>query len=135
MSTITMRISLNEQGAGPEELERAALSVRDDLLCHGGILDVRPATQEVAPPGTRGLSAADVGSLFVLCGSAVDMVEPVLNVATAWMRRQPQVPERSIRLELDGQQIELTGHDTETQRKLVDLFVERVSTSTPALDA
>jgi hypothetical protein len=109
------------QGTDAEELEDATGRLREELL----ELDVdavdRPAAGP-APPGSRGLEIAALGTLLVTL--AHDALPVVLATLGRWVSRHG---ERSVTIELDGDRIEVSGASAEDQRRLVDAFLARHS--------
>jgi hypothetical protein len=113
-------------GAGPgaddEEIAEATLQLRRELLD----LDVDAVelpTAGEAPPGTRGVELAALGALLVTVSQS-QLLGPVLGAVRAWLAGGPQ---RSIKLELGGDSIELTGVSSNEQRRLVDEWLRRHS--------
>jgi hypothetical protein len=107
------------QDTDAEELEDATGRLRDELL----ELDVdaveRPAAGS-APPGSRGLEVAALGTLLV--SVAHDALPVVLATLGRWVSRHG---ERRVTIELDGDRIEVSGASAEDQRRLVDAFLAR----------
>jgi hypothetical protein len=107
--------------ADPEEVADAALRLRRELLD----LDVEavemPATGEL-PPGARGaVDRTALGALVVTVATA-QMLGPIVAAIRSWLAGSPQ---RSIKLELDGDVLELTELSSEDQRRLADEWVRR----------
>jgi hypothetical protein len=109
------------KGTDAEELEDATGRLREELL----ELDVdavdRPAAGP-APPGSRGLEIAALGTLLVTL--AHDALPVVLATLGSWVSRHG---ERSVTIELDGDRIEVSGASAEDQRRLVEAFLARHS--------
>jgi hypothetical protein len=111
-------------GVGPdddaEEVAEATLQLRHELL----ELDVDavelPKTGE-APPGTRAVELAALGALAVTVAKS-QLLGPVVAAIRAWLAASPQ---RSIKLELDGDTLELTGLSSNEQRRLTDEWLRR----------
>jgi hypothetical protein len=111
-------------GVGPdsdaEEVAEATLQLRRELL----ELDVDavelPRAGE-APPGTRAVELAALGALAVTVAKS-QLLGPVVAAIRAWLAASPQ---RSIKLELDGDSLELTGLSSTEQRRLTDEWLRR----------
>lgn len=111
-------------GVGPdsdaEEVAEATLQLRRELL----ELDVDavevPRAGE-APPGTRAVELAALGALAVTVAKS-QLLGPVVAAVRAWLAASPQ---RSIKLELDGDTLELTGLSSREQRRLTDEWLRR----------
>jgi hypothetical protein len=103
-----------------EEVAEATLRLRRELLD----LDVEavevPQAGE-APPGTRAVELAALGALVVTIGKS-QLLGPVVAAIRAWLAGSPQ---RSIKLELDGDTLELTGLSSQEQRRLTDEWLRR----------
>jgi hypothetical protein len=106
--------------ADAEEVAEAAEQLRRELLD----LDVDsvdlPRGGE-APPGTRGVELAALGGLLVTVGQS-QLLAPVIAAIRSWLGGSPQ---RSIKLELDGDTLELSGISSKEQRRLVDEWLQR----------
>jgi hypothetical protein len=109
--------------ADPEEIAEATLQLRRELL----ELDVEAVELPRAgepPPGTRAVELAALGALAVTLVQS-DLLAKVVAVARSWLARAPQ---RSIKLELDGDILELTGVSSNEQRRLTDEWLRRHET-------
>jgi hypothetical protein len=106
--------------ADPEEVAEATLQLRRELLD----LDVEavelPRGGE-PPPGTRAVELAALGALVVTVGQS-PLLGPVLAAVRSWLAGSPQ---RSIKLELDGDTLELSGLSSKEQQRLVDEWLGR----------
>src|SRR3954469_6152636 len=108
-------ISLNIVDASPEELDELTAALRRELLQ----LDVdgvdRPSGGP-APDGARGVDLAAVGQLFVELGSAAPILGNVVEVIKAWASRSPN---RTAKLTLDGDTLEINGMSEHEQHVVV----------------
>src|SRR6266545_512593 len=107
-------------GADAEEVAEATLQLRRELLD----LDVEAVEQPRAgqpPPGTRAVELAALGALAVTVTQS-GLLSPVVAAVRAWLAGAPQ---RSIKLELDGDVLELTGLSSNEQRRLTDEWLRR----------
>jgi hypothetical protein len=109
---------------GPEsdaqEVAEATLRLRRELLD----LDVEAVELARAgepPPGTRAVEVAALGALVVSVAKSQVLVNVVAAVRS-WLGGQQQ---RSIKLELDGDVLELTGVSSKEQRRLADEWLQR----------
>jgi hypothetical protein len=106
--------------ADPEEVADATLQLRRELLD----LDVEAVELPSAgepPPGTRAVELAALGALAITFSQS-QMLTPVVAAVRSWLASAPQ---RSIKLELDGDALELTGLSSNEQRRLVDEWLRR----------
>ncbi len=72
------------------------------------------------PPGTRAADLTDLGALLVTFGP--QLLSSVVAAVYSWMSRSGR---RSIRLELDGDALELTAVSSGEQRRLTDEWLRR----------
>ena len=107
-----------EPDADAAELAQATSQLREELL----ELDVdrvdRPT--EPAPPGTRGLEVAALGTLLV--GAGRGAIGPVMAALQSWVARRSS---RSVKITIEGDSLELTNASREDQRRLVESFLAR----------
>lgn len=106
--------------ADDEEVAEATLQLRRELL-DLEVDAVELASAGDAPPGTRGVELAALGALLVTVSQS-QLLAPVVAAIRSWLSGGPQ---RSIKLELDGDAIELTGVSSKEQRRLVDEWLRR----------
>jgi hypothetical protein len=102
-----------------EETAEAMLQLRRELLD----LDVKveqPGAGE-PPPGTRAVELAALGALAVTLSQS-QLLTPVVAAVRSWLAGQQQ---RSIKLELGGDVLELSGVSSKQQQRLVDEWLRR----------
>jgi hypothetical protein len=119
-----VRLGVVEEGSDDARLEELALLLRQELLT----LDVRsvePYHEGEAPDGSRGALAAIAGMLSVSVAPGVQAVGAIVAVVRGWLRRSGN--ERTVKLTIDGDVIELTGASDQAQQQLVDAFIRRHS--------
>jgi hypothetical protein len=118
-ATLGIQVELGPD-ADDEEVAEATLQLRRELLD----LDVDSVDLPTAgqpPPGTRGVELAALGALLVRVTQS-QLLAPVLAAVRSWLGGSPQ---RSIKLELEGDTLELTGISSTEQRRLVDEWLQR----------
>jgi hypothetical protein len=106
--------------ADPEEVAEATLQLRRELLD----LDVDAVELPRAgqpPPGTRAVELTALGALVVTVAQS-PLLGPVVAAVRSWLAGSSQ---RSIKLELDGDVLELTGMSSKEQQRLVDEWLGR----------
>lgn len=120
-----LRVQVSEEGAHPERVEQLARMLRDELLQLPveDVTRLRPA--EPPPPGTRGIDVAALGGLLVTLGGTAENLRAIVTSVAAWLRRGPGTGGRTVRLEIGGDTLELSGATVEEQQRLIDLFVGR----------
>ena len=118
----TVFLTLDEDGADPARLDQLTRQLRDELRGLD-VADVRTGPTEAPPPGARGVDAATLGQLLVtLIGTGG--IPGILTALRAWLDRGHEAP-RSIRVEVDGDVLELSGASSAEQDRLVALFLDR----------
>jgi hypothetical protein len=118
-ATLGIQVDLGPD-ADAEEVAEATLQLRRELL----ELDVNSVEMPRGgqpPPGTRGVELAALGALLVSVTQS-ELLAPVLAAIRSWLGGSPQ---RSIKLELEGDTLELTGISATEQRRLVDEWLQR----------
>ncbi|AIG74666.1 Hypothetical protein AJAP_08835 [Amycolatopsis japonica] len=125
--TAAVRVQLGEEGADAERVERLAGYLRGELIDRG-VSDVKALPAGEAPPGARGFDVATAGGLLVTLGKSADGLRSVVTAVREWLSRGGRV-RRTVRLEIDGDVLELSEATLTDQDKLVDLFVSRHSSS------
>lgn len=118
-----LRVQLAEAGADAERLDELTGYLRQELL-ELDVEDVTAIPAGDAPPGTRAFEAIAVGGLLVTLGEASQGVRKVVSTIRAWLARGSGV-KRTIRLELDGDVLELSEVSATEQTRLIELFVNR----------
>jgi hypothetical protein len=121
-----LRVQLSEEHADAERLDELTSSLRQELL-QLDVEDVTALRAGAPPPGARGLELAAVGSLLVGLGSSVDGLRSVVSAISGWLSRGWGA-HRSVRLEIDGDVLELSEASTADQDRLVGLFIARHAT-------
>jgi hypothetical protein len=118
-----LRLQLAEDGADAERLAILTRYLRAELLQ----LDVENVTALPAgepPPGARVFGVATVGALLIALGQSAQGLQSVVSAISDWLRRG-EGPRRTVRLELDGDALELSQASSADQQRLIDLFVSR----------
>ncbi len=114
---VTVRIA--ETGADSEELAGLADALRGQLL-ELDVRDVRSVTGE-APEGTRAVGVAEIGTLLVTLGRS-GLLGAIVSTLRSWLGARA---DRSIKIEMDGDTLEITRATQEQQRQLIDAWVAR----------
>jgi hypothetical protein len=109
-----------EPGADAEEVTEATLQLRRELL----ELDVEAVEIPRAgepPPGSRAVDLASLGTLVVTVAQS-QLLASVVAAVRSWLAVSRQ---RSIKLELGDDVLELTGVSSDEQRRLTDEWLRR----------
>ena len=79
-----------------------------------------------APPGAKGVELLAVGALVVKLARSTKVLGQMVDTMRDWLRRNHA---DSIRLEIDGDVIEIKGAAQEERKVLIDAWVSRHSES------
>jgi hypothetical protein len=103
--------------ADPEEVAEATLQLRRELDVESVEI---PRTGE-PPPGSRAVDLAALGTLVVTVTQS-QLLASVVAAARSWLAGAQK---RSIKLELGGDVLELSGVSSAEQRRLTDEWLRR----------
>jgi hypothetical protein len=110
-----------EADADREELVGLAVRLRDWLLPVGvesvGFVAAGPALS-----GTRSAGMFVAGVLTVLFARSSELLAKLIDVVQSWLSSSGA---RSVRLELDGDVLEVTGITRGDQRELIQAWIDR----------
>lgn len=106
-------------GADEDELERLARSLRAELL-ELDVDAVAPARAGPAPDDARAVEALMVGALVVRLARDSESLSALVRTVRGWLGGDEA---RSVRIELDGDVLELTGASDEERQRLVDVWI------------
>jgi hypothetical protein len=107
-------------GAVAEDVAEATLQLRRELL-ELDVEAVELARAGEPPPGTRAVDFVALGSLVVTVANS-GLLGAVVAAIRSWVEGRPQ---RSIKLELGGDVLELSGVSSADQRRLADAWLRR----------
>ena len=127
---LELRLQISEEGADAERLAGLTGYLRAELL-QLDVEDVTALQAGEAPPGARVVGIAAVGALLVALGQSVDGLRSVVSAIRDWLGRG-EGKDRTIRLELDGDVLELSQANAADQEQLIELFVRRHTTGSAA---
>ena len=102
-----------------EEIAQATLQLRREFLDVD--VDAAAAPGGEPPPGSRGVDVAALGALVVNIADS-QLLTAVVATVRSWLAGSPR---RSIKLELGGDSLELTGVSSREQRRLTDEWLAR----------
>lgn len=118
-----LSLLLTEEGADAERLAKLTGLLREELLQ----LDVGNVTALSAgapPPGARAFDVAAIGGLLVSLGHSAASLRSVVSAIREWLDRGGG-PRRTVRLEFDGDVLELSAATVNEQDRLIDVFISR----------
>ena len=130
--TAELVVEVVDADADDERLSDLTQNLRGDLL-ELDVESVRRLPQGDAPPGTRALELAAIGTLVVVLKGSVELAEQVVSTVRAWLRRAPEGERtsRSLKLTLNGQTLELSAASEAQQQQVVDRFLQSALAGTP----
>jgi hypothetical protein len=117
----TLEIQLDVDESDAEELAELTAKLRRELL----LLDVDSVNQSVAGEAPAGAKAVDlmvIGTLLVNLGRSAATLASVVRTVQGWVGSSSS---RTVKLQLDGDSIELSGVKSSDQQRLIDLWIER----------
>lgn len=118
-----LRVRLAEDGADAERLDALTGYLRRELL-QLDVEDVTPMRGDDAPPGARAFDVVAVGGLLVTLGRSAEGQQAVVSAVRNWLARGAG-PRRTVRLEIDGDVLELSEATAADQDRLIEVFVGR----------
>ena len=74
------------------------------------------------PPGARAVDVAAIGTLVVTLLQSTGVLGTIVGTVQAWLSATGR---RSVRLELDGDVLEVTGLSSKDQRRLIERWLDR----------
>jgi len=111
--------------ADAREVDELTSKLRRELIQ----LDVdsvdRPVEGE-APEGAKGADVVALGTLVVGLAKSSDTIKSIINSVRDWLTRQKH-PDRSVKMEIDGDTIEVQGISSTEQERLISAWIERHS--------
>lgn len=118
--TRQLRLKVDDEDADPEQLADLTARLRDELLD----LDVeaveRPG-EGLPPPGTRAAELVAVGTLLASFVKP-DLLMGIVSAVRSWLGGSGR---RTVKLEIDGDLLELTGVSPKEQQRLTDEWLRR----------
>jgi hypothetical protein len=109
--------------ADAEELAQLATELQQQVL----ELNIESADLEhdgEPPRGAKALEALDFGTLIVTLTQSLGPLSEVVTAVGSWLSQRPV---RSVRLELNGDVLEMNGLSSVDQRRLIDEWIKRHS--------
>jgi hypothetical protein len=89
--------------------------------------DVRRQSAGEAPPGSRAIDVDALGGLMVALGHSATGLKDVIAAVRRWLSRSDGV-RRTVKIEIDGDKLELSEVSAAEQDRLIDMFVNRHTT-------
>lgn len=119
---VQVTVQVVEDDADDARLDTVTRYLRDELV-QLDVDAVSAVRAGEAPEGSRAFDVVALGGLVVSLGSS-QALRAVVATVRGWLRRSPQVA-RTVRVEMDGDVLELSGASTADHERLVELFLTR----------
>ncbi|MGH3941788.1 MAG: hypothetical protein ACRDTG_24800 [Pseudonocardiaceae bacterium] len=111
-----------DSGADAEELAGLAIDLCELLEERLAIERVAAATAGQAPPDTRAGEIFVAGALTVMLTQSSNLLTALIETVQSWVS---SVGGRSVKLEIDGDALEVTGISRRDQRELIQTWIDR----------
>jgi hypothetical protein len=123
-ATQITHVSIHVEADVPDDLERLDIltaRLRHELAALA--LDaIHPLPAAAPPAGAKGIDAAVAGGLLVSLANSPALLEALVHTVGDWIVR---VGARQVRVELDGDVLEISRASATDQRQLVEQWIER----------
>jgi len=120
---IEVRVGLAGGDLDGEALAECAAMLSQELA-DLDVDEVASLSTGAAPPGAKGVELLAVGALVVKLARSTKVLSQVVDTMRDWLRRNHA---DSIRLEIDGDVLEIKGVSQEERKTLIDAWVGRHS--------
>ena len=108
-----------DDSADPQELDELTATLRAELLNLDVV--VAPSQAGATPQGSRAVLSFAIGGLTVAL-AGTELLGAIVEAVTAWLTRHR---DRSVKMSLDGDTLEVTGVAPPDQRRLIDEWLVR----------
>jgi hypothetical protein len=115
---------VDETGAAPDRIELLAGLLRAELSSIDDV-QVGRATSSNVPEGARSGEVVAAGALVVALGRS-GALGVMIDLARRWLARSPS-PGRTVKVQVGGDVLELSGASEAVEQQLVAAFVARHS--------
>jgi len=112
----------DEDELDPERLERLTAALLRDLRQVSEVESAARAPGTPAPDGTRGVDVLSIGMLILTVAKTGTALRAATGAIQAWLSGQPN---RSVKLELDGDVLEISGISSAAQEQLIAHWIAR----------
>ena len=112
---------LVDAGPGADEDELRDLPVACAPSCSSSTSRLSSLSAGPAPDDARAVEALVLGALIVKVGRSSEALTTLVRTVRGWLGDG----ERRVRIELDGDVLEVSGVSTEERQRLVDAWIER----------
>lgn len=115
-----LTLQVSDDSADPEQIEAWTVALRRELL-ELDVAAVDPLPGEPAPPGSRGAGMVALGALVVSLSNP-DLLASVVSTVQSWIDSRR---ERSVRLVIGDDVLELHGLSSRQQQRLAEEWLRR----------
>lgn len=118
---VELEVELSAEESDAEELDRLTRTLQRQLL----ELDVQGVKRPVAgdvPAGTRAVEVAAIGTLIVALAKTAPALASVIGTIRSWLSGDRG---RSVKIQLGGDTLEVTGASSDEQERLISTFIAR----------
>lgn len=118
---ISLRVDLGSSVLDDDALGECAAMLAEELA-DLDVNDVEAAAAGDAPPGTKGLELLAVSGLVVRFFRSRKLLDKLVDTLREWLDRNDA---DTVRLEIDGDVIEIKGASDDERKALIDNWVQR----------
>ncbi|RJL31903.1 hypothetical protein D5H75_15725 [Bailinhaonella thermotolerans] len=108
-----------DPAADAQELDEVTSGLREELLDLDAVVSAAEGGE--SPPGARAVLSFTLGGL-VIALAGTELLASIVNGVIAWLNRHQH---RSVKLDIDGDVLELTGIPSQEQRRLTEVWLRR----------
>jgi len=127
IATLQLHVGAGED-SDTNEVAELTLQLRQELL-ELDVEAVETAREGHVPEGAKAVEAIAAGGLIISLVKSAGLLNAVVNTVQSWLARRGS---RSVKLELDGDVLEVTGISPQQQRDLIKTWIERNAARGPA---
>lgn len=120
LATLAIEVT-GDDGADEEELEELIHGLREELAALD-VEQVELAVGGAAPPGSKGVELMALGALIVKLIRTAGGLPTLVGVVASWIERTSA---RSVRIDMNGDVLEVTGISSSDQRALIEAWLHR----------
>jgi hypothetical protein len=111
----------SEDRVDEEEIDQLSRQLRRELL-ELEVARVDPAPSEATPPESKAGDPVAIGALLVSLMSSPELLAAIVGKIQAMLSL---VGRHSVRLEIDGDALEVSGVSSREQRRLIEIWIDR----------
>ena len=109
-----------EAGADARERDESTTKLRREILNLNVHTVERPSAGD-APPGTRAIDLAQIGTLLVTLTSTATAVATLVTAVRSWLEARPGGG--TVKMQIGGDTLEISGTLSEEQKRLVATWI------------